>query len=105
MITRRGFFGLLGGALGYQAARRIYVLPPAAGWKFPGGIIAPGEALFFLPPPNFYRYVYRNSITGCVSDPNPRFENLVRTFAYPEVDVIDIYERIEEETLVWNGVG
>jgi hypothetical protein len=95
MITRRGFFGLLGGALAAEAARKIYVLPPLGGWKFAGGVISPGEALFYLSPENWsYRYTYRNIVTGHVSDATPEIARLVHTFAYPESDVIDIYRAL-----------
>lgn len=113
MITRRGFFGLLGGALVTEAARKIYVLPPAGGWQFKGGLIMPGEALFFLRPEGWtYRYAYRNSITGHVSDATPDIARLVHTFAYPEKDVIDIYRQMMDgsfdyaETMgVWGMKG
>ena len=74
MITRRGFFGLLGGALAAEAARKIYVLPPLGGWRFAGGVISPGEALFYLPAdmwvkrcamPNFKRATYWYAVKGC----------------------------------------
>ena len=83
MITRRGFLGILGGALAAQATRRIYILPPAGGWRFKGGVITPGEALFYLNPEAWhYRYTYRNQITGHVSDATPRIANLIHTFIW-----------------------
>jgi hypothetical protein len=92
MITRRGFFGLLGGFAAAEVARKIYVLPPAGGWKFAGGVISPGEALFYLPSDGWtYRYTYRNIVTGHVSDATPEVARLVHTFVYPENDMIDIY--------------
>jgi hypothetical protein len=97
MITRREFFGLLGGALAAGAARKIYVLPPAGGWQFRGGVIAPGEALFLLPERQWsYQYTYRNTITGHVSNATPEVARLVHTFAYPELDVIDIYRQMKD---------
>ena len=116
MITRRGFFGLIGGALAAEAARKIYVLPPAGGWSFKGGVIAPGEALFFgwyeMQMPFQYRYAYRNSITGHVSDATPHVAQLLHTFAYPERDVVDIYRQMRDgsfdytETMgVWGTNG
>ena len=97
MITRRGFFGLLGGALVTEAARKIYVIPPAGGWQCKGGLITPGEALFYLDPRSLtYRFVYRNSITGHISDAMPEIARLVHTFAYPEIDVVDIYRQLED---------
>ncbi len=95
MISRRGFFGLLGGCAAAAVARKIYVLPPLGGWSFPGGSIYPGEALFYLPADGWsYRYAYRNNLTGCVSDATPDIAKLVHTFAYPESDVIDIYRAL-----------
>lgn len=97
MITRRGFFGLLGGALAAEAARKIYVLPPAGGWSFKGGVIVPGEALYFLEPEGWtYLYAYRNDITGHVSDATPDIAQLLHTFAYPERDVVDIYRQMQD---------
>jgi hypothetical protein len=98
MITRRGFFGLLGGALAAEAAQKIYVLPPAGGWSFKGGIIVPGEALYFYTPADgwAYRYAYRNDITGHVSDATPDVAQLLHTFAYPERDVVDIYRQMQD---------
>ena len=90
MITRRGFFGLMGGFAAAEAARKIYVLPPARGWN-----VSPGEALFYLPSDGWsYRYTYRNIVTGHVSDATPEIARLVHTFAYPESDVIDIYRAL-----------
>lgn len=97
MITRRGFFGLLGGALATEAARKIYVLPPAGGWQCKGGLITPGEALFFLPEKDWkYQFAYRNTITGHVSDATPRIEQLAHTFGYPELDVLDFYHQMPD---------
>jgi hypothetical protein len=85
----------MGGFAAAEVARKIYVLPPAGGWSFKGGVISPGEALFYLPSEPMgiwdYRYTYRNSITGHVSDATPNIAKLVHTFAYPENDMIDIY--------------
>jgi len=91
MISRRGFLGMLSGFAAAEAARKIYILPPAGGWK-----VSPGEALFYLPDWS-YRYAYRNNITGCVSDATPRIEQLKHTFGYPEEDVVDIYRRMTGE--------
>ena len=100
MITRRGFFGLLGGFAAAEVARKIYVLPPMGGWRFAGGTISPGEALFYLPPEPMgiwdYRYTYRNSITGHVSDATPNIAKLVHTFIYPDMDVVDIYRQMQD---------
>jgi hypothetical protein len=97
MITRRSFFGLLGGALAAEAARKIYVLPPLGGWQCKGGLITPGEALFFLPGKDWkYRFTYRNVVTGHVSDATPNIARLVHTFAYPERDVVDIYRQMRD---------
>jgi hypothetical protein len=82
MITRRGFLGLLGAALAHQAAKPIYILPPLGGWGISQGVWS-------------YRYVYRNSITGHVSNATPEIARLVHTFAYPELDVIDYYRHME----------
>jgi hypothetical protein len=100
MISRRGFFGLLGGALAAEAARKIYVLPPLGGWRFAGGVISPGEALFYLPPEPMgiwdYRYTYRNIVTGHVSDATPNIAKLAHTFIYPDMDVVDIYRQMRD---------
>lgn len=98
MISRRGFLGLLGGFAAAEVARKIYVLPPARGWN-----VSPGEVMFYLPSDGWtYRYAYRNNITGCVSDATPRIEQLKHTFAYPEVDVVDIYRRLAGEDMAFN---
>jgi hypothetical protein len=90
MITRRGFFGLLGGFAAAEVARKIYVLPPAHGWN-----VSPGEALFYLPADGWtYRYTYRNIVTGHVSDATPRIAQLAHTFIYPDMDVVDIYRQM-----------
>jgi hypothetical protein len=95
MITRRGFFGLLGGFAAAEAARKIYVLPPARGWN-----VSPGEALFYLPPEGWsYRYTYRNIVTGHVSDATPEVARLVHTFVYPDMDVVDIYRQLDTGNL------
>lgn len=97
MISRRGFFGLLGGALAAEAARKIYVLPPAGGWQCKGGLITPGEALFFLPERDWkYQFVYRNTITGHVSDATPNIARMVHNFYAPEKDVVDIYRQMTD---------
>lgn len=97
MISRRGFLGILGGLAAAEVARKIYIFPPASGWRFEGEVISPGEALFYLQPDGWsYRYAYRNIITGHVSDATPEIERLVHTFAYPEMDVIDIYRQLDK---------
>jgi hypothetical protein len=67
MITRRGFFGLLSGAMAAEVARKVYVFAPPNGWSFKGGVISPGDALFYLPSdywvrrcamPDFQRATY-----------------------------------------------
>ena len=104
MITRRGFLGLLGSLVAAEAARKIYVLPPAGGWSFKGGVIAPGETLFILPEDQFsYRYTYRNIITGHVSDATPHVAQLLHTFAYPEMDVVDIYKQMKDGSFHYDG--
>ena len=96
MLTRRGFLGILSGALAHQATRRIYVLPPAQGWG-----VSPGETLFILRPEAWtYRYVYRNMITGHTSDASPSIAKLAHTFAYPESDVIDVYRHLTDGVFV-----
>jgi hypothetical protein len=90
VITRRGFLGILGGFAATEVARKIYVLPPARGWN-----ISPGEALFYLPPSVWsYRYSYRNTVTGHVSDATPDIARLVHNFYSPEMDVIYIYRAL-----------
>ena len=91
MITRRGFFGLLGGFAAAEVALKIYILPPMGGWN-----ISPGEAMFYLPPDWHYRYTYRNIVTGHVSDATPEVARLVHTFVYPDMDVIDIYRQMRD---------
>lgn len=49
MISRRGFLGLLGGLAAAEVARKVYVFAPPGGWSFKGGVIAPGETMFYLP--------------------------------------------------------
>ena len=97
MITRRGFFGLLGGLAGAEVARKVYVFAPPNGWSFKGGVISPGEAMFYLPSDGWsYRYAYRNIVTGHVSDATPEIARLVHMFAYSESDVIDIYRQLDK---------
>jgi hypothetical protein len=97
MITRRGFFGLLGSFTAAEAARKIYVLPPLGGWLLKGGVISPGETLYYLSPDMWkYRYAYRNIVTGHVSDATPNIAQLVHTFAYPDMDVVDIYRQLQD---------
>ena len=101
MITRRGFFGLLGGFAAAEVARKIYVLPPARGWN-----VSQGEALFYLPADKWsYRYTYRNIVTGHVSDATPEVAKLVHTFAYPESDVVDIYRQMQDGSFQWHSGG
>ena len=96
MISRRGFFGLLGGFAAAEAARKIYILPPVGGWAFKGGVISPGEALFYLDPAHWkYHYAYRNIVTGHVSDATPRIAQLIHNFYLPKKDVIDIYREMQ----------
>ena len=93
MITRRGFLGLLGGLAGAEVARKVYVFAPPGGWTFKGGVIGQGEAMFFLPSDGWsYRYAYRNIVTGHVSDATPHIAQLAHTFAFPEMDVVDVYK-------------
>ena len=97
MITRRGFLGLLGGFAAAEVARKIYVLPPMGGWRFKGGVISPGEAMFFLPEKDWkYRFAYRNIVTGHVSDATPEIAKLAHTFIYPDMDVVDIYRQMQD---------
>ena len=92
MITRRGFFGLLGGFAAAEAARKIYVFAPPGGWN-----VSPGEALFYLPSDGWtYRYTYRNIVTGHVSDATPEIAKLTHTFIYPDMDVVDIYRQMRD---------
>ena len=93
MITRRGFLGLLGGLAAAEAARKtIYCFAPPRGWN-----VSPGEAMFYLPSDRWsYLYMYRNIVTGHVSDATPRIAELVHTFAYPESDVVDIYRQMQD---------
>ena len=57
----------------------------------------PGEALFFLRPEGWtYRYAYRNSITGHVSDATLNLARLVHNFYAPDKDVIDIYRQMTD---------
>jgi hypothetical protein len=100
LISRRGFLGLLGGLAAAEVARKIYILPPSGGWRFEGGVISPGEALFYLRPDGWsYRYAYRNIVTGHISDATPEIAKLVHTYAYPEIDVMDIYRQLDTGNL------
>ena len=98
MITRRGFFGLVGGFAAAEAAKKIYILPPLGGWRLSGsGLITPGEALFYLEPYQWtYMYTYRNIITGHVSDATHQIKQLAHTFAWPEADIVDIYKSVSD---------
>jgi hypothetical protein len=87
----------LGGFAAAEVARKIYVLPPMGGWRFAGGVIAPGETMFYLPAEHWrYRYAYRNNITGHVSDASPNIAKLAHTFIYPDMDVVDIYRQMRD---------
>ncbi len=102
MITRRGFFGLLGGVLAAEAGRKIYVLPPLGGWKYHGVLITPGETQFFLPEKDWkYQFAYRNILTGHVSDATPDIKRIMHTFGYPENDVLDIYRQDSKGAFEW----
>jgi hypothetical protein len=92
----------MGLTLAAEAARKIYVLPPLGGWKCAGGVIYPGEALYFLDGNQWsYRYVYRNSITGHVSDATPDIKRIMHTFGYPENDVLDVYRQDSKGAFEW----
>ena len=96
VISRRGFFALFGGFAAAEVARKIYVLPPAGGWRVgAAGLFTPGEALFFLDDWS-YRYTYRNIVTGHVSDATPHIAQLAHTFIYPDMDVVDIYRQMQD---------
>jgi hypothetical protein len=72
-------------------------LPPTRGWKFAGGVIEPGEALFYLPEKDWkYQFAYRNIVTGHVSDATPDIARLVHNFYSPEMDVMDIYRQLNK---------
>ena len=47
-----------------------------------------------------YRYVYRNSVTGCSSDASPVIPPQ-HTFMMPEHDVIDVYRLQENGEFEW----
>lgn len=38
-LTRRKFFGLLGGVVAAQAAKPIFILPPPQGWTMAGPVL------------------------------------------------------------------
>ena len=98
MISRRGFLGLLGGFAAAEVARKIYVLPPAGGWRVgTAGLFTPGEAMFYLPEKDWkYKFAYRNIVTGHVSDVTPMISELAHTFIYPDMDVVDIYRQMRD---------
>ena len=98
MISRRGFLGILGAALAHEAVKPIYVFAPPQGWGVGNsGLFTPGEAMFFLPEKDWkYRYTYRNVVIGHVSDATPEVARLVHTFAYPELDMVDIYKQMTD---------
>jgi hypothetical protein len=106
-ITRRGFFGLLGGAIAHQAVKKTYFFAPPNGWQArESGLFAPGEAMFFLPAKGWkYQYVYRNPITGCVSNPTPDIETVAHTFACPEMDVLDVYKQMKDGSYGWERIA
>lgn len=98
-MNRRSFFRSLVGLFVAKAlapiAAQASLLSPAenlAGAFRVAYPIEPGEALFFLPDKAYsYRYVYRNSLTGCCSDASP-VAPPPHTFMMPEHDdVIDVY--------------
>lgn len=90
-IDRRRFLSLLGAAIAAPALpKRIYCFAPPNGWTL-------AESGLYT-----YRYAYRNSLTGCVTDPIG-----TDAFAFPvfkrewlangflgNYDMIDIYSRI-----------
>ena len=65
-MNRRAFIQALMGAAVLPAARKIYVFAPPRGWSA-------NDPYIYFPEDNpqcwAYRYVYRNDLTGCVSDP------------------------------------
>jgi hypothetical protein len=96
-MNRRDFFKLAGGVAASAVAAKIYILPPPKGWN-----ISSGEAMFFLPDDHwYYRYTYRNTITGHVSDATPRISQMVHTFFQPDMDVVDIYRQISSGDYIY----
>lgn len=97
-MDRRSFLKSLLGAAAYEAAKKIFVFAPIGGWN---NRIAPGEALFILPPEAMkgwtYRYAYRNSITGHVSDlwATPLTVAQVNSATFGlSPDLVEIYHRV-----------
>lgn len=93
-MNRRGFFKSLAGLIAVKA------LAPFAHAFRSAYPIEPGEALFILPKAGTYtyRYVYRNSVTGCCSDALPTPQH---TFMMPEHDVMDVYRVRENGEFEW----
>ena len=50
-----------------------------------------------------YRYAYRNTITGHVSNAVPWISDLRHTFAYPESDVVNIYKQMQDGSFNYDG--
>jgi hypothetical protein len=74
------------------ARKTIYCFAPPRGWN-----VSQGEAMFFLPDKDWkYRFAYRNIVTGHVSDATPHVAQLVHTFIYPDMDVVDIYRQMQD---------
>lgn len=103
-IDRRRFLSLLGAAIvAPTLPKRIYCFAPPNGWTLSdSGIYT-------------YRYAYRNSLTGCVSDPIGIAEESVSCIdlarsvfsVVQSYDAVDLYRRTrgeDEYQLMWSGV-
>lgn len=103
-IDRRRFLLLLGAAVAAPALpKRIYCFAPPNGWTL-------SETGIWS-----YRYAYRSSVTGCVSDPIGITEesisciDLARSVlsVLQSYDAVDLYRRTpgeDEYQLMWSGV-
>lgn len=103
-IDRRRFLSLLGAAIAAPALpKRVYCFAPPNGWTL-------SDSGLYT-----YRYAYRSSVTGCVSDPIGTAEkeisciDLARSVfsVVQSYDAVDLYRRApgeEEYQLMWSGV-
>lgn len=103
-IDRRRFLSLLGAAIAAPALpKRVYCFAPPNGWTL-------SDSGLYT-----YRYAYRSSVTGCVSDPIGIAEkeisciDLARSVfsVVQSYDAVDLYRRTpgeDEYQLMWSGV-
>jgi hypothetical protein len=101
-MNRRGF---LKSIVGFAVASKF--LPaqkPVPNWRTDARIVSskPSEELAAIMDEEsyFYRYVYRNTITGHSSDASP-VSPPTHTFAMPEHDVMDVYRLQDSGSFEW----